>query len=182
VSWKPWTAPTACLMMDWYFKKCHALEEVQHLNIKIHCFVTYIQDEDWYLHRCEEQLRATNAPLAHQISIHCNVHGRFDTLHLKYLYNISQLPGFTGMLAPGISALKAIRDSATIPSVTIPMQPASLSLLQPSIFEPQTTDMVDELEEEEDIEENIVQVGCALQDVVCLTMGIDHTCGEDSKS
>ncbi|KAI6099141.1 hypothetical protein F5141DRAFT_1190692 [Pisolithus sp. B1] len=89
ISWKP-------------SSKCHALEEVQHLNIEIHCFVTYIQDEDQYLCRCKEQLRATNAPLAHQISICHNVHGHFNTLHLKYLYNISQLPGFTGTLAPGI--------------------------------------------------------------------------------
>ncbi|KAI6097730.1 hypothetical protein EV401DRAFT_2062145 [Pisolithus croceorrhizus] len=136
ISWKPWTVPTAHLMMDWYFKKCHALEEVQHLNIKIHHFVTYIQDEDWYLHTVA--VRST-----HQISIHHNLHGCFNTLHLKYLYDISQLPGFTGTFAPGISALKAIWDSATIPS--------------PSILELQTTDTVDELEQQEDIEENVVQ-------------------------
>ncbi|KAI5987794.1 hypothetical protein EDC04DRAFT_2873314 [Pisolithus marmoratus] len=128
-----------------------------------------------FLSKCEEQLRTTNTPLAHQISIRRNVHSHFDTLHLKYLYNILQLPGFTGMLAPGVSALKAIRDSATIPSVTIPMCLASLPLPQPSILQLQTTDMADELEEEEDIEENVVQAGCALQDIIHLTMDIEHT-------
>ncbi|KAI6020369.1 hypothetical protein BKA83DRAFT_4464675 [Pisolithus microcarpus] len=152
VSQQPWTMPAARLMMDWYFKKCHALEEVQHLNVEICCFITYVQDEDRYLRRCEEQLRATHGPLAHQISIRRNVHGRFDTLHLKHLYNISQLHGFNGMLTPGISALKATGD---------------------------TTNTVDELEEEEDIEENVVRVGCALQDVVHLTMDIEHTSGEE---
>ncbi|KAI6010380.1 hypothetical protein BKA83DRAFT_4467512 [Pisolithus microcarpus] len=152
ISWQPWTTPTAHLMMDWYFKKCRALEEVQCLNVKIHCFITYIQDEDRYLCRCEEQLRATHGLLAHQISIRRNVHGHFDTLHLKHLYNILQLRGFNGTLAPGISALKATGD---------------------------TTDTVDELEEEEDIEENIVWAGCALQDVVHLTMDIEHTSGEE---
>ncbi|KAI6045471.1 hypothetical protein EDC04DRAFT_2865357 [Pisolithus marmoratus] len=146
ISWQPWTMPAACLMMDWYFKKCCVLEEVQHLNIEIHCFITSIQDEDLYLCRCEEQLRTTNTLLAHQISICHNIHSHFNTLHLKYLYNISQLPRFTGTLAPGVSALKAIRDN--------------------------------ELEEEEAIEENVVQAGCALQDVIHLTMDIEHTSGE----
>ncbi|KAI6017375.1 hypothetical protein PISMIDRAFT_96731 [Pisolithus microcarpus 441] len=106
------------------FKKCCALEEVQCLNIEIHCPITYIQDRGQYLCRCEEQVRATNAIntlLAHQISICCSVHGHFSALHIKYLYNISQLPGFTGMLTPGISTLKAIGDSVATPSVTIPM-------------------------------------------------------------
>ncbi|KIK21164.1 hypothetical protein PISMIDRAFT_12430 [Pisolithus microcarpus 441] len=179
VSQQPWTMPAARLMMDWYFKKCHALEEVQHLNVEICCFITYVQDEDRYLRRCEEQLRATHGPLAHQISIRRNVHGRFDTLHLKHLYNISQLHGFNGMLTPGISALKATGDSGTMPSVTVPMQLASPPLPQPSNLDPQATNTVDELEEEEDIEENVVRVGCALQDVVHLTMDIEHTSGEE---
>ncbi|KIK22165.1 hypothetical protein PISMIDRAFT_11764 [Pisolithus microcarpus 441] len=179
ISWQPWTTPTAHLMMDWYFKKCRALEEVQCLNVKIHCFITYIQDEDRYLCRCEEQLRATHGLLAHQISIRRNVHGHFDTLHLKHLYNILQLRGFNGTLAPGISALKATGDSGTMLSVTVPMQPASPPLPQPSNLDLQATDTVDELEEEEDIEENIVWAGCALQDVVHLTMDIEHTSGEE---
>ncbi|KAI6010076.1 hypothetical protein BKA83DRAFT_4467634 [Pisolithus microcarpus] len=166
VSRQPWTMPAARLMMDWYFKKCHALDEVQRLNVEIHRFITYIQDEDQYLRRCEEQLRATHGPLAHQISIHRNVCGHFDTLHLKHLYNISQLRGFNGTLAPSISALKATGDT-------------SPPLPQPSNLDPQATNTVDELEEEEDIEENVVRAGCALQDVVHLTMDIEHTSGEE---
>ncbi|KAI6018981.1 hypothetical protein BKA83DRAFT_4495781 [Pisolithus microcarpus] len=123
VSQQPWTMPTAHLMMDWYFKKCHALEEVQCLNIEICHFITYIQDED--------------------------------------------------------HALKATGDSGTMPSITIPMQPASPPLPQPSNLDPQATATMDELEEEEDIEENIVWVGCALQDIVHLTMDIEHTSGEE---
>ncbi|KIK14851.1 hypothetical protein PISMIDRAFT_16995 [Pisolithus microcarpus 441] len=179
VSRQPWTMPAARLMMDWYFKKCHALDEVQRLNVEIHRFITYIQDEDQYLRRCEEQLRATHGPLAHQISIHRNVCGHFDTLHLKHLYNISQLRGFNGTLAPSISALKATGDSGTMPSITVPMQLASPPLPQPSNLDLQATDTVDELEEEEDIEENVVRAGCALQDVVHLTMDIEHTSGEE---
>ncbi|KAI6025410.1 hypothetical protein BKA83DRAFT_4492152 [Pisolithus microcarpus] len=179
VSQQPWTTPAARLMMDWYFKKCRALEEVQCLNIEIRHFITYIQDEDRYLHRCEEQLRATHGPLAHQISIRRNVHGCFDTLHLKHLYNISQLRGFNGTLAPSISALKATGDSGTMPSITVPTQLASPPLPQPSNLDLQATDTVDELEEEEDIEENVVRAGCALQDVVHLTMDIEHTSGEE---
>ena len=35
VSRRPWATPAARLTINWYFKKCRAVEEIQRLNIKI---------------------------------------------------------------------------------------------------------------------------------------------------
>ena len=106
--------------MDWYFKKCRAVEEVQCLNIEIRCLLTYIQDEDQHLHQCEEHMKLVNIPLAHQIVIRHNNRSHFNALHLQHLYHISQLSGFTGTLLPGKSILTAPGDSADTTPLTIP--------------------------------------------------------------
>ncbi|KIM59696.1 hypothetical protein SCLCIDRAFT_27102 [Scleroderma citrinum Foug A] len=67
ISQCPWASPTAHLALDMYFKMCHAQEEIIQLNVEIHRFVTYLQDEDQYLHACEEQLLTSHPVLAHQI-------------------------------------------------------------------------------------------------------------------
>ena len=107
--------------MDWYFKKCRAPEEIQYLNIKIRCLLTYIQDEDQHLHRCEEHMKLINVPLAHQIAIHHNTCACFNALHFQCLYHISQLPAFTGTLLPGKSILTALGDSVDTTPPTIPV-------------------------------------------------------------
>ena len=106
--------------MDWYFKKCRAVEEIQRLNIEIQRLLTYIQDEDQHLHRCEEHMKLINVPLAHQIAIRRNTRARFNALHLQRLYSISQLPAFTGTLLPGKSILTALGDSVDTTPPTIP--------------------------------------------------------------
>ncbi|KAL4064382.1 hypothetical protein J3A83DRAFT_4442308 [Scleroderma citrinum] len=67
ISQCPWASPTAHLALDMYFKMCHAQEEIIQLNVKIHHFVTYLQDKDQYLHACEEQLLILHPTLSHQI-------------------------------------------------------------------------------------------------------------------
>jgi len=67
ISQCPWASPTACLVLDTYFKMCRAQEEIIRLNIEIHHFVTYPQDEDRYLCTCEEKLHTSHPTLAYQI-------------------------------------------------------------------------------------------------------------------
>ena len=67
ISQCPWASPTAHLALDTYFKMCRAKEEIIQLNVEIHCFVTYLQDEDRYLCTCEEKLRTSHPALAYQI-------------------------------------------------------------------------------------------------------------------
>jgi hypothetical protein len=55
--------------MDTYFKMQRAREEVNRLNIEVKRMVTYLRDEDLYLHECEKQLRFIHPALAHQVSI-----------------------------------------------------------------------------------------------------------------
>jgi len=69
ISQRPWASPMACLVLDMFFKMCHAQEEIIQLNVEIRCFVTYLQDKDWYLHACEEKLLTSHPALAYQIRV-----------------------------------------------------------------------------------------------------------------
>ncbi|KAG2109486.1 hypothetical protein DEU56DRAFT_874508 [Suillus clintonianus] len=77
-------------------------------------------DIERYLRECENQLQATSPALAHQIAIHRNTRGRFNSRHLKRLYDISKLPGFRGTLTPGVSANTSPGESASIANAQIP--------------------------------------------------------------
>ena len=67
ISQRPWASPMARLVLNMFFKMCRAQEEIIRLNVEIHCFVTYLQDKDWYLHACEEKLPTSHPTLAYQI-------------------------------------------------------------------------------------------------------------------
>ena len=175
VSRRPWAMPAAHLTMDWYFKKCRAVEEIQRLNIKIRRLLTHIQDEDWHLHRCEEYMKPINILLAHQIATRHNNRSRFNALHLQRLHHISQLPGFTGTLLPGQTVLTAPGDSINATPPTIPARLAIAPSPLPSPARAQAMDTADELEEEEYTEENVEQASCALQDVVHATVDLKHS-------
>ncbi|KAG1892512.1 hypothetical protein F4604DRAFT_1875834 [Suillus subluteus] len=94
ISQAPWSSPAARSAMDLHFKICHTQEEITCLNVEVHY-------EDDYLWVSEEQLRLTGPALAHQISILRNIHGQFNSCHLKWLQDISRLTGFSGTLIPG---------------------------------------------------------------------------------
>ncbi|KAG0701651.1 hypothetical protein DFH29DRAFT_925671, partial [Suillus ampliporus] len=83
---------TARSAMDLYFKMCRAREEIQRLNA-----------------------------LAHQIAIHRNVRGRFNLRHLKRIYEISKLTGFSGTIGPGVSTYTSLGDSASAPKRQLPL-------------------------------------------------------------
>ncbi|KAG1760782.1 hypothetical protein EDD22DRAFT_980489 [Suillus occidentalis] len=104
ISQTPWSSPAARSAMDLHFKMCRAQEEISRLNVEVHRLVTYIRDEDIYLQVCEDQLKATSPALAHQVAIHRNIRGRFNSRHLKRLHDISKLPSFSGTVVPGVSA------------------------------------------------------------------------------
>ncbi|KAG1780720.1 hypothetical protein EV702DRAFT_1023402 [Suillus placidus] len=166
VSQHPWSSAAARRAMDLYFKMCRAREEIQRLNIEIRRLATYIRDEDNYLRRCEDQLKDANPALAHQITLHRNIRGRFNSRHLKRLYDISRLTGFSGMIVPGISTHTSLGDSASIPNVRIlsrllaehvPLDNGA------STVEPDTQDDLDGEEEEEEVAE---EASRHLQDVL----------------
>ncbi|KAI6100666.1 hypothetical protein EV401DRAFT_2080921 [Pisolithus croceorrhizus] len=115
VSTRLWALPTAQLAINTYFKLCWAKEEVVHLNVEIHRIVTYLIDKDHYVQACEALYQDAHPVLAYQISRYCTIHSQFTPLHLHYLKKISHLPGFNGMLSPGISTSCGLGDSAGVP-------------------------------------------------------------------
>ncbi|KAG1723590.1 hypothetical protein EDD22DRAFT_751242, partial [Suillus occidentalis] len=64
------------------------------LNIEVKRMITYLQDEDLYLRKCENQLQPIHPALAHQVGVHCNIHARFTEHHFHCLLTISKLLGF----------------------------------------------------------------------------------------
>ncbi|KAI5985791.1 hypothetical protein EDD15DRAFT_2131904, partial [Pisolithus albus] len=106
VSQRPWAHPTACFALGTYFKVCRAEEEIKRLNIEIHQVITYMCDEEHFLRTCEEKIS--------------NLHSQSNGSHLKRLHDIAMLPGFSGTLIPGVSALKGPGESNSGPAIIIP--------------------------------------------------------------
>ncbi|KAG1798699.1 uncharacterized protein BJ212DRAFT_1288735, partial [Suillus subaureus] len=126
-------------------------------------------DEDKYLWVCEDRLTVANPALAHQIAIHQNVQGWFNLRHMKRLHDISQLPGFTGTLIPGLSACTSVRESASVPD---PWIPANMFAANTPVHRPPSsvgTDTQEDLDEEEVAEEVAEEALRSLQHIVLIT-------------
>jgi hypothetical protein len=105
--------------MDQHFKLLRADEDILCLNIEIQRLVTYMVDEEAFLRREEECLRAEGKEgLAIQAGLLCMECGRFTTLHMSRLVKLSKVPGFTGSILPGVSICRehhtpVVRDGDT---------------------------------------------------------------------
>ncbi|KAJ7883599.1 hypothetical protein B0H13DRAFT_1628990 [Mycena leptocephala] len=66
-----WADPLARQLLDSYYKIQRAKEEIQRLNIEIHRFVTYMQDEKWFLLRQEAEVAVKDPDLAFFIRKYC---------------------------------------------------------------------------------------------------------------
>jgi head-tail adaptor len=98
--------------MDCYFKILCAQEEIKHLNIKIHHMVTWIRNENTFLHRMEKNLWATDGKgeeqakkdrqIAVQVRLYRWCRGHFDVGHLERFQKLSQMLGFKGILQYGV--------------------------------------------------------------------------------
>jgi len=159
ISKRPWATPAGRLAMDHYFKMCRATEEIQRLDVEIRRVATYLVDEDRYLRTCEEQVRAFNPPLAHQISLHHAERSRFNAHHDYQLQEIAKIRGFSGSILPGESASKGLGESASVPVI---LPPAVMELDEPAapmvVEEPAPADTEGDWEEDEDAEDNAEEV------------------------
>ncbi|KAJ7747085.1 hypothetical protein B0H14DRAFT_3097053 [Mycena olivaceomarginata] len=97
---RPWTRRSYRLAMDSYFKILRAREEIQRLNIEIKCVVTWIDDEDRFLRKKEEELKGTDPLLAVQVSQYRLRRGRSDVYHMHRFWALTKVPGFTGSVVP----------------------------------------------------------------------------------
>ncbi|KAI5986451.1 hypothetical protein EDC04DRAFT_2873538 [Pisolithus marmoratus] len=66
-------------------------------------FITYMCNEERFLHTCEEKISNIHPALAHQVSQHCMLHLQFNCFHLKCLHDIATFPEFSSILYPGKS-------------------------------------------------------------------------------
>ena len=167
VSMLPWASPMAHRAMDLHFKMCRVQEKIQRLNIEIRRLVTYIHDEERYLHECKNQLRTLHPGLAHQV-MQGNVRGRFTLRHLKCLGDIAVLPGFSGTLTVGESVQKAQGESASNAVVCLPTHMSRDSPMDAtdSSRSVDAANTQNDLEDEQDAEDLAEAVLCAFDDVL----------------
>ncbi|KAJ7348547.1 hypothetical protein DFH08DRAFT_914340 [Mycena albidolilacea] len=100
---RAWADPAAHQLLDSYHKLKRAKEEIQQLNIKIRCVVTYMKDEREFLLAKEAEILPDDPTLAFFIGKYRRQRGRYDKIHTKHFYAIRQKLGnrFTADLTPG---------------------------------------------------------------------------------
>ncbi|KAI6094410.1 hypothetical protein F5141DRAFT_1191877 [Pisolithus sp. B1] len=138
ISQCPWAHPTVHFTLDTYFKMT-----------------------------CKEKINNIHPTLGHQVSQCHKLHLQFNGSHLKCLHDIAMLPGFTGTLIPGVSALKGPGESSSKPAIIIPS--SLLAPVQPppsQIPHRNVLDSIEDLEEEEEVECEAEEASHALQDVL----------------
>ncbi|KAJ7794688.1 hypothetical protein B0H14DRAFT_3093737 [Mycena olivaceomarginata] len=99
ISSRPWTRRSYRLAMDSYFKILRAREEIQHLNIEIKRVITWIDNEDRFLRKKEEELKETDPLLAVQVTRYRQRRGPSDLYHMHRFWALAKVPGFTGSVA-----------------------------------------------------------------------------------
>ncbi|KAG1831413.1 hypothetical protein F4604DRAFT_1946633 [Suillus subluteus] len=152
VSQTPWSSPAARSAMDLHFKMCRAQEEISRLNVEV----------------CEDQLKATSPALAHQVAIHRNIRGRFNSRHLKCLHDISKLPGFSGTVVPGVSARTGPGESASAPNARTPANMFTGRIPAHNPSSPVGADTQEDLDEEEVTEEVTEEASRSLHNVLLI--------------
>ncbi|KAJ7846839.1 hypothetical protein B0H14DRAFT_3086242 [Mycena olivaceomarginata] len=84
--------------LDWD-QILRAREEIQRLNIAIKRVVTWIDNEDRFLRKKEEELKETDPLLAVQVTRYRQRRGRSDLYHMHQFWALAKVPGFTGSVA-----------------------------------------------------------------------------------
>lgn len=110
---RPWAQPLNHVLMDQWFKRQCAREEIERLNIEIRRVVTHIRDERKSLEAAEQDALTAQPPdtiLAFQIQRYREERDRFSALHLRRFKLLASVPGFTGSLAPGTSLDPTLRS------------------------------------------------------------------------
>ncbi|KAJ7736214.1 hypothetical protein DFH07DRAFT_870697 [Mycena maculata] len=109
-----WAQPAGRAAMDQHFKLLRADKEIIRLNVEIHCFITYMVDEEAFIIREEGHLREEGmAELAHQVCLVRMEHARFTPIHMSQLVKLSKVPGFTGNILAGTSLCRNCHTPVT---------------------------------------------------------------------
>ncbi|KAJ7810225.1 hypothetical protein B0H14DRAFT_3090839 [Mycena olivaceomarginata] len=84
--------------LDWD-QILRAREEIQRLNIEIKRVITWIDNEDRFLRKKEEELKETDPLLAVQVTRYRQCRGPSDLYHMHWFWALAKVPGFTGSVA-----------------------------------------------------------------------------------
>ncbi|KAG1730167.1 hypothetical protein EDD22DRAFT_1011782 [Suillus occidentalis] len=151
VSQHPWASPSTRQATDLYFKTCRAREEITRLNVEAEVLYPV---------------------LAHQINLRRRVRSRFNSRHLQRLQDIATLPGFSGILAPGVCTSNDAGDSSSTPNITIPAQlthalsSSGTSTNDPSAHSISAPEAEEDFEEEEEDVSNMEEASEVLDEVL----------------
>ncbi|KAG1860363.1 hypothetical protein F4604DRAFT_1882611 [Suillus subluteus] len=121
---------------------------------------------DLYFKMCQarEEISRLNVEIRHLVV------WRFNAHHLKWLHDISMLPGFSGTLVPGLSMHTGPGESASVPDA-IPANTLAGPIFTPKPSLPIHVDTHQDLDEEEQEEELAEEASRNLQDVLLVTDG-----------
>ncbi|KAJ7813590.1 hypothetical protein B0H13DRAFT_2382351 [Mycena leptocephala] len=124
---KPWAQPAGRAAMDQHFKLLQADKEIAWLNLEIPRLVTYMRDEEHFLTRQEDRLRAAGeAALAHQVGLWRLEQARFDGG-----------AGVHGSALPGVSIDREHHQPATLEDANVAMPPAPPTATAPPLDDPE---------------------------------------------
>ena len=165
-----WATPAGRLAMDSYFKLLRAHEEIDRLNVEVRRVATQLRDEDHYLRTREAALQPTNPSLAHQISVHRMLRGRFKAHHEYCLKGIAKVAGFTGTITPG-EGMDTGQGASVFLEASEPLPRPPLPSQGPS--SPRVAEIEDErleLEAEADDEEDDEAFSRDVEDVLSVSL------------
>ncbi|KAJ7321591.1 hypothetical protein DFH08DRAFT_917231 [Mycena albidolilacea] len=100
---QPWTRRNYRFAMDSYCMILHACKEIKRLNIEMKRVVTWIDNEDLFFQKKEEEYKESNPALAFQISVYCQQRAHSDTNHMHRLWALAKSLSFIGSVEPGAS-------------------------------------------------------------------------------
>ncbi|KAI6101299.1 hypothetical protein F5141DRAFT_1190235 [Pisolithus sp. B1] len=148
------------LVVAWLFKLTKMNRAGTAIKVTLNCYNKCALAER-FLHTCEEKISNIHSALAHQVSHCCKHHLQFNAI----------LPGFSGTLHPGESALKGPGESNIEPNIVIPSYLLA-PIQQPLSSQPLHGDTHQDLEEE-DIEHEVEEASHTLQDVLEVSFDLE---------
>ncbi|KAG2056750.1 hypothetical protein BDR06DRAFT_981178 [Suillus hirtellus] len=96
-----WAKPTHREGSVKFFKLCHVYEEVEHLNIEVHCLRTAIHDEGAQMSATINKLLDSNPPLGQELQKRWKLHSTVNSVYLFQIDEIEAQPGFSGIRGHG---------------------------------------------------------------------------------
>ncbi|KAG1783667.1 hypothetical protein EV702DRAFT_958482 [Suillus placidus] len=97
---KMWARQAICETMQQWLHIQHAKEEIERCNVEVRRLHTFIVDEDWHFTCVLSSLE--ESPLYFTVQEFCKHRRLVNSQLLNRIFQISALPGFSGVASPGL--------------------------------------------------------------------------------